>query len=296
MKAKPQVRRLLLAGAAMGVSAAFAAAPAAFAATSGSGTTSASITGGSLSVSTIGTMTALAPHIGGTATGALPSAQWADDTGLGLGWNGTVAVSPLNYTGTWTAGTNGSSASTALSSSAAGTYSGTADGVEYTVKVTTGGLGSAVAFSYTSSDSTDASGTGTASATTGAANVGTHGLSIAFSITSTYNVGDNYTVLAGTQSASALTVDTAAATAVTSTSTTSPPPTYVNTGSTISGGSTVGTVDTAGGVVVLEAALGQGASGTGYYTAAPGVQIAADSNSWAHTYSGSLTYTIASGP
>lgn len=286
MRLKPHA----LAGAAL-VLAAFGAGPAALAATSGSGTTSASILGGSLSVSNVGTMSALAPAIGGTATGALPSAQWADDTGTGDGWNGTVAVSPLNYTGSWVAGPG----STALASSGAGTYAGTADGVEYTVKVTTGGLGSVVAFSYTSSDPTDASGTGTAS-TTGTASVGTHGLSINFSITSTYSVGNTYTVLCGTQSASALTVDTAAATTITSTNTTSPPPTYVNNGATINAGSTVGTVNTSGAVKVLSAALGQGASGTGYYTAAPGVQIAADSNSWAKTYTGTLTYSIVSGP
>ncbi|HZU73422.1 MAG TPA: hypothetical protein VE990_11700, partial [Acidimicrobiales bacterium] len=86
---------------------------AAWAGTSATGNTSAAIVGGSLSVGSVGTMTALAPSIGGTATGALPSAQWADDTGLGLGWNGTVAISPLTYTGTWTA----SSGSVALSSS-----------------------------------------------------------------------------------------------------------------------------------------------------------------------------------
>ncbi|HLI53035.1 MAG TPA: hypothetical protein VKU88_01805 [Acidimicrobiales bacterium] len=286
MRLKPHA----LAGAAL-VLAAFGAGPAALAATSGSGTTSASILGGSLSVSNVGTMSALAPAIGGTATGALPSAQWADDTGTGDGWNGTVAVSPLNYTGSWVA----ASGSTALASASAGTYTGTADGVEYTVKVTTGGLGDVVAFSYTSSDPTDASGTGTAS-TTGTASVGTHGLSINFSITSTYSVGNTYTVLCGTQSASALTVDTAAATAVTSTNTTSPPPTYVSNGATINAGSTVGTVNTSGAVKVLSAAVGQGASGTGYYTAAPGVQIAADSNSWAKTYTGTLTYSIVSGP
>jgi hypothetical protein len=286
MRLKPHA----LAGAAL-VLAAFGAGPA-LAATSGGGTTSASILGGSLSISNVGTMSSLAPAIGGTATGALPSAQWADDTGSGSGWDGTVAVSPLNYTGTWSAG----SGSTALASSAAGTYTGTADGVEYTVKVTTGGLGDAVAFSYTSSDPSDASGTGTASLTTGTATVGTHGLSINFSITSTYSVGNTYTVLCGTQSASALTVATAAASAITSTGTTSPPPAYVNNGATINAGSTVGTVNTSGAVKVLSAAVGQGASGTGYYTAAPGVQIAADSNSWAKTYTGTLTYSIVSGP
>jgi hypothetical protein len=58
----------------------------------------------------------------------------------------------------------------------------------------------------------------------------------------------------------------------------------------------VGTVNSGGAVKVISAAIGTGASGTGYYTAAPGVQLSADSNSWAKTYGGSLTYSIVAGP
>lgn len=259
------------------------------------GTTSASVTGGSLSVGSVGTMSALTPAIGSSSTGALPSAQWADDTGTGSGWNGTVAISPLAFTGTWVAGSNNGSTSTSLTSTAAGSYTGTADGVSYTLKVTTATTGGVTAFSYTSTAAADPSGTGSATNGTPTA-VGNEGLAITFDSSGTYKVGDTYTVLTGTQSASALTVDTATAPAVSSSNTTSPGPGYVNNGSTIPAGSAVGTVNSAGAVRVLSAALGQGASGTGYYTAAPGVSITADNNSWAKTYSGTLVYSIVTGP
>jgi hypothetical protein len=294
-KGSRRPRRRLLAGSAAalaGLGALLIIPTGAFAA---NGTTSASILGGSLSVGSVGTMTALAPSIGATATGALASAQWADATGLGLGWNGTVAVSPLTYTGSWVAGANGGSASTALTSTAAGSFTDTVDGVAYTVKVTTATLAGVTVFSYTSTDTNDASGTGTATNGTATA-VGTKGIKITFDTLGLYKVGDTYTVLAGTQSASGLTINTATATAISPTSTASPAPTYVNNGSVISAGSTVGTVNSLGAVKVLSAALGQGASDSGYYTAAPGVSITADTNSWAKTYSGSLVYSIVSGP
>jgi hypothetical protein len=283
--------RAVVAGAFVSVVGAIAFSGTAFAGTSGNGTATASILGGSLSVGSIGSMTALSPSIGGTANGALPSAQWADGTGTGLGWNGTVALSPLSYTGTWSA--NGGSP--ALSSTAAGSYTGTQDGVSYTVTVTSATLGVSVNFSYTSDYTGDTSGSGTANVGQATA-VGAHGLTIQFAAATTYSAGNSYTVLVGTQSHTVLKVNTGTGSAITSTGTSSTAPSYVNNNSTIDTGTTVGTVNSAGAVKVLSAAVGTGASGTGYYTAAPGVSITADSNSWAATYSGTLTYSIITGP
>ena len=265
---------------------------AAQAATSGGGTATASITGGSLSVGTIGTMTALAPAIGASGTGALPSAQWADGTGLGLGWNGTVAISPLSYTGAWVA----SSGAVALTSTAAGTYSGTDDGKFYTVTVTGVPTATTTPFSWTSDATADSAG-GSGTATNGTATtIGTHGIAITFAAATTYVATNSYTVLVGTQAASSMVVNTATGATITSTGTTSTAPTYANNTSAIAAGATVGTVNAAGAVKVIDALVGTGASGTGYYTAAPGVQLTADTSSWAKTYSASLTYTIVSGP
>src|ERR1700736_4888620 len=50
------------------------------AATSAPGTDSATVIAASLSVGSVGSMTPLAPVAGSTATGALPTAQWADAT------------------------------------------------------------------------------------------------------------------------------------------------------------------------------------------------------------------------
>jgi hypothetical protein len=266
----------------------------ALAATSGNGTTSLSIQGGSLSVGTVGSMTALSPTIGGSASGALPSAQWADDTGAGVGWNGTVAISPLSYTGTWTP----SSGSTALATAAAGTYNGTDDGRYYTVTVTGIPTAANTPYSWTSDAAGDTGG-GTGTAVNGTpATIGTKGLSITFgTVTPPYAAGSSYTVLVGTQSATAMVVDTASGAAITpSTGVSSSPPVYTDNAAAIPAGSTVGTANTAGAVKVLTAAIGTGASGTGYYTAAPGVTMTADTESWAKTYTGNLTYSIVVGP
>lgn len=255
---------------------AMAFAPMAWAA---SGTATVNLTGGTLSVGSVGTDN-MSVQIGVTGNGQLPSADWADATGTGDGWNGSVAVSALTYTGQWVA----ASGSPALGSTSAGTYAGTSDGIWYKVDVTAAVAGTSVSFSYTSNYPGDTSGTGTA-ALGAATAVGNEGLTITFSATGTYASGDTYTVTAGTQ-ANTMSVDTAVATPVTSTGTTSPAPTYVNNGASIS----------SSGVKVLSAAQYTGMSGSGYYTAAPGVSFTPDSNSWAATYSGNLTYTIASGP
>lgn len=250
-----------------------------------SGTATVNLTGGSLSVGSVGTDN-MSAQIGVTGNGQLPSADWADATGTGDGWNGSVAVSALTYTGQWVA----ASGSPALGSTSAGTYAGTSDGIWFKVTISSAVFGTSVSYNYTSNYPGDTSGTGAATtvnttAGTITGSVGNEGLTITFTTTGTYASGDTYTVTAGTQ-ADTMSVDTAVATPVTSTGTTSPAPTYVNNGASIS----------SSGVKVLSAAQYTGMSGSGYYTAAPGVSFTPDSNSWAATYSGNLTYTIASGP
>jgi hypothetical protein len=263
----------------------------AYADTGTAGTASATITAGSLSVGSIGDMDPLAPTLGGTASGPLPSAQWSDDTGSAAGWAGTLAISPLSYTGTWAKG----GTSTALTSTAAGTYSDMQDGVSYKVTVTGTPSGTTTPFSYTSNATGDLSGTG--SATNGDVTaVGTKGLKITFNLSVPYTAGDTYTVLAGTQSATGLAVKTDSATAVSLHGTTSTAPVYANDETVLAPGSAIGTVNSGGAVQVLDAPALTGASGTGYYIAAPGVTITADGNSWAKTYSANLMYTITTGP
>lgn len=239
-------------------------------------------------------MPALSMSIGGTTATALPAAEWSPNTG-GSGWSGTLAVSPISYTGSWSAQRNGSGASTALGSTTAGTYTGTQDGVYYLVTVTGTPTGTSTPFTWTS----DATGgtSGSAIATNGAAHsVGGNGLSITFSTGTTYRTGDSYSVLAGTQSATSVIVDTAAAGAVTaSTLNIGGQPSYVDNGSVVNGGTTVGTVNAAGAVKVLSASSALIVLNS-YWTASPGVSFTADSNSWAAAYSGQFTYTIANSP
>lgn len=292
MKHKRLVRGSLIALMGVGASMMTIAAPA-FAASSASGNQSLTLTGGSLSVGSVqnGSISGV---VGATVSGDLPSAAWSDTTGTGAGWNGTLQLSDFVYTGSWAA--QGSAA--ALSSSSAGAFSGFSDGVTYTVKVTGTPSSTSTPFSYTSTDANDPSGTGTATNGTAQA-VGTKGLTIDFASGTTYVAGDTYTVQAGTQSDSALNLDTAATGAgvTAGTGTTSADPTLVNNSSAVLGGKTLttGASNTALGsaVKVVSAAVN---TGMGTYTVVPGAQVATDSNSFASTYTANAQYSIVTGP
>src|SRR5438067_691838 len=77
---------------------------------------------GSLSISNLTSASFSASITAGTLNTGLNSATWTDATGLGLGWNGTLALQSFIYQGTWSA----ASGSTALTSTASGAYTGTA--------------------------------------------------------------------------------------------------------------------------------------------------------------------------
>lgn len=247
-------------------------------------TTTVAVAGGGYSV-TVAAPSTINGTLGGTVAGTLPTGVWADNTGSGAGWNGTVAVSSLNYTGTWTwAGTG--TAPTGVLGTATGQYTGTADGVQYTVTISSVS-GSTVNFSYTSTDSTDQSGTGTAtaSATPTPATVGLNGLQISFLTAPA--AGNAWTINVGTENASAFSLTGATI----SNGVTSPSPTFTATKSTVLTAGGVGTYGSA--VPFLSAAVNQG---MGSYTVTPNVSLSLDSTSWAGTYSANVQYTIAAGP
>jgi hypothetical protein len=263
-----------------------ASTPAFASSTTSSSTETLTVTAGSLSVSNT-TAATIKAAVDASGTGALPGAVWADTTGSGNGWQGSVAATDLTYTGTWVA----SSSSTALATTKSSPFTGVSDGVTYTVKVTGAGT-----FTYTSTDANDASGSGTFSTTASAAStVGANGLSITLptSVTS-----GTYTIQAGTQNASAIALDNSssntAATIAPVTGTTSANPTFVSANSTaaVTGGGT-GSTSYGSAVTFLSAALN---TGMGQYTVSPGATVAADMNSFAANYVGNIQYTIASGP
>ena len=252
---------------------------------SGTGTTNALLSGGSLAVTNVAGASTISGTVGNTIAGDLPAVTLQDNTGTGSGWNATVGVSDLTYTGTWVA----VGSAPALSPATSGAFTDTVDGVTYTVTtgVIAAGIGS---FTYTSNDANDASGSGTSAATTNNA-VGTKGLTINFGIQSPVT-GSQYRIKVGTQSASAMSLNTGAGGAGVTTTSGNTAPTLVNNGSALSGGgvssSSYGTA-----VKFVSAAVG---NGMGTYVATPGVNVATDATSWAATYSAGLQYSIVSGP
>lgn len=254
----------------------------------GSGTTGSNneclnIKAGQLSVGSVNP-SSLSSVVAGSTSGDLPSAVWSDATGSGAGWSGTLALSSFSYTGAW----NTSSGANALGTTAAGSYTGTADGLMITCTVGSGATTTSTPFTWV--DNQGGSGSGTA--TNGTAAAIEDGVTIDFSASITYVAGNAFVVDVGTQAASALELDTAAAGVgiAPAASVTSPAPTFENNTTAVVGGGPA-TVGTAVPMVVAAATTGMGS-----YTVVPGASVVTDSNSWAATYTAQAQYSIATGP
>ena len=259
---------------------------AAFANTGGTGAGQANLTGGALAIGYITNNTIPVSLTTFTGVGLLPTAVWSDATGSGGGWNGTVAVSDFTYTGAWT--TTG----TALSDASSGAYTGTQDGLVFTVDATgiSNGAGS---FTWSSTASTNSTGSGTAVASI-ATVLDTQGVSINFG-TATETPGTLFELQAGTQASSALSLLSSAvgAGATVEDGSLSAPPALVSAEATVSGPST-GPAEGYGAAIKFVAAAAN--TGMGSYTVNPGVSFTADQNSWAALYTANVEYDIVTGP
>ncbi len=224
----------------------------------------------------------------GTLTAGVNAANWADSTGGGAGWNGTIAVQQFHITGTnaWTPG-----ASAALANNNSGQYTGTTSAAGYTVTVTLASLGASptVAISWSGEET----GSGVATKGTPFA-VGALGMTIDFLAGQAYALTDVYTAQVGNLPTTALAVaqGTTTISAVGTTKTGANLPTAAGGTSTVTSGS-VSTYSATPVKVVSAAKL----AGVGTFTVTPGVTLTWDpNNTWALPYTASAQYTIASGP
>src|SRR5258708_4824267 len=136
----------------------------------------------------------------GTLTAGVNAANWADSTGGGAGWNGTLAVQQFHITGTnaWSPGL-----SAALANNNSGQYTGTTSAAAYTVTVTATSLAASPSVSISWSREE----TGSGSATKGSAfAVGALGMTITFLSGQAYATTDVYTAQLGTLAPSPLPV------------------------------------------------------------------------------------------
>lgn len=211
----------------------------------------------------------------------LNAADWSDTTGTTTGWNGTLAVYQFVHTGTWAA----VGASHALSSTAAGAYTGTTHDAAYTVSVTSDG-GTTVAVSWTGAES----GSGTATKGT-AFTVGTKGLTITFASATTYANTDKYISRNDVLATSAM-VMAGAGTCATTTGAVNTP-TWVAAGTTAT--ITAGTPTSLGTAVKLLSSTTN--TGSGAWTCTPKATLSIDPNTGlAGSYTATAQYTIVSGP
>ncbi len=251
--------------------------------TQGSGLDTLTVTGGSLSVTSVGAATFAVTLGTGTVTTAatsLNAATYADTTGSGAGWNGTLALYRFVNTQPWVP------SGTALSTNTSATYTGTANNAYYTVDVTAN-----AATTVNISWSGEESGSGTATKGSAFA-VGTLGLTITFASAVTYLTTDSYTIKADVLSTTAMTMATGGACVNQgSTAAGTNLPTMTNTSATITGG----TYNTYGAAVkVITAAVN---AGVGTFICTPKATISTDSNlTWASSYTANAQYTIVTGP
>lgn len=224
----------------------------------------------------------------GQLTAGVNAANWADNTGGGAGWNGTIAVQQFHITGTnaWVPG-----ASNPLANNNSGQYTGTTSAAAYTVTVT--GASASGATGVAISWSGEESGSGSATKGTPFA-VGALGMTIDFLAGQAYATTDVYTAQVGNLATTALAVaqSTTSISAVGTTKTGSNLPTAAGGTSTVTSGS-VSTYSATPVKVVSAAKF----AGVGTFTVTPGVTLTWDqNNTWALPYTASAQYTIASGP
>ncbi len=251
--------------------------------TTGTGTDTLTVTGGSLSVASVGAATFSVALGTGTVT-TLPTnlnaGTYADTTGSGAGWNGTLALYQFVNTQNWVV------SGTALSTNTSATYTGTVNNAYYSVAVT---ANAATTVNVTWSGEESSSGT----ATKGSAfPIGTHGLTITFATGITYLTTDTYSIKADVLPTNALTMATlGSCVAQGSTASGTNLPTMTNTASTVTGG----TYSTYGAAVkVITAAVN---TGVGTFICTPKAQISTDSNqTWASSYTATAQYSIVTGP
>lgn len=289
-KSAPRTRRSrrIVVGIFAAAAVALGAPTAAIAATSQTSTLTLTATPGVLSVGTPTPATITGVVVGSSKTGTMPKANWSDYTGSGSGWHGQIQVSDLSYTGAWS---QISGTTTALGTTTSPAYTGTKDGVAYTVTVGTGGTAASTPVTWSSNLSTTANKSGSGTATNGTLfAVGTLGVKITFKSGTTYPTGAVYEIKVGTQPKNAISLDkTASGAAITpGTGVTNPPPAFY--GSAMTGGG-VGSYGTA--ITFLKATLNHG---MGNYTVTPGVNVQTDPQTWAATYKANVQYTIATGP
>ncbi len=252
------------------------------AATTATSTDTLTLTAGALSVAAVSAgSTTAALTSSSPASGNLAVADWGDTTGSGAGWNGTMAVSLFDLTGSWVK-TSGSHNITVSSSA---TYTGSATQGYYIVTVSSDSAGN-ISASVTGSETA----TITSQPKSAPIAVGTHGVTITFDTGTTYSSGDQFTIHVGNLPASALVLGSGSGVTANGT-TTATAPAFANSGSTVTGGTATAV---GSGVKFVTAAVN---TGMGSFRVTPSGTIAFDGNlDWAGSYVAQASYSIVTGP
>jgi hypothetical protein len=269
------------------------------------GTGQANVTGGLYTIGTASTNTIPVSLTTFSGIGLLPTAVWSDATGTGYGWIGSVQVSDFTYTGLWT------TAGAQLNDKTSSAYTGTQDGVVYTVTAAalTDGAGS---FSWACPECGAGNLSGVGNATSGPnvllSSTGSvsQGVSINFG-TLTTESSTVYQLQAGTQASDALSLIPSATLSLEGAGVTvadgslsadpvlsTDAPLFPTMATIPVGGSLTAVAQDYGTAVPFVTAVAN--TGMGSYTVNPGVTFNADVNSWAALYTANVQYSMVTGP
>lgn len=229
------------------------------------------VNGGSLTISNTGDQSLSSANVSTSnqnTTGSLGTITMTDNRGTGVGWS-TTATSTEFYKYNTPVKTGGSNNTLSISSASTPWASPSAD--TYTVTITGGGSVGTATYSVAGTTGDSSSGT------TGAdVNAGTHGLKITFA-SATYTTSDAWTIRVDEIPVTGLQVTPGALTTISGTST------NVTSGS-------AHTFTTTSDQATLATASSN--YGLGSYSVAPSLQLTVPGNSYANSYTATVTETI----
>lgn len=227
------------------------------------------VTGGSLTISNDGNHTLGAATVDVTdqnTTGTLGTITVTDNRGSGVGWN-TTATS-TNFVKV-NAAVKTSGSNTTVTTNTGSTYSANTAGI-YTITIANGGSAGVATYDVTGLETASGITTGTGVA------VGTHGVLADFGV-ATYVTGDSWTIRVDVIPVTGLQVTPGSLTTIAGSST------------NVSAGSVHTFSSTADATALITASAGYG---LGSYSVAPSVQLTVPANSYANTYTATVTETV----
>jgi hypothetical protein len=227
------------------------------------------VTGGSLTISNTGDQSLSSTQVSTTSantTGSLGTITVTDNRGSGAGWSATATSTHFIKVNSavMTSGSNNT-----VTSDSGSTYSSATQGT-YTITITTGGTVGNAIFSVSGLESASNQTTGAGVA------IGTRGVTATFA-SATYVIGDSWTIRVDVIPVTNLSVNPGSVTIIT------------GSGTNVTAGGSHTFSSTSDATALISASYNYG---LGSYSVTPSIQLTVPANSYANSYSATVTETV----